>query len=151
MAEEFRSPLTRALNRAPDAVFSLYAVAAAFTAYFCMYAFRKPFSAASYEEVELTLTLFGRSLEPKTIFVISQIIGYCLSKYLGTTPQHQGSDARAGQKIPQRPSGEEYQDTGQDRGQVRQHIVPGEDEAGPHVDTAFLVGGDETEADDVGR
>ncbi|MFP6855632.1 MAG: DUF5690 family protein [Roseibacillus sp.] len=83
MAEEFRSPITRALNRAPDSLFSLYAVAAAFTAYFCMYAFRKPFSAASYEEVELTVELFGRALEPKTIFVISQIIGYCLSKYLG--------------------------------------------------------------------
>ncbi|NIP94759.1 MAG: hypothetical protein GWO24_15470 [Akkermansiaceae bacterium] len=48
-----------------------------------MYAFRKPFAAASYEEVALTVELFGRALEAKTIFVISQIIGYCTSKYLG--------------------------------------------------------------------
>lgn len=83
MAQESRSPLTRWLNRAPDLVFSLYAVAAAFTAYFCMYAFRKPFSAASYEGVALSLELFGRTLEAKTLFVVSQIIGYCLSKYIG--------------------------------------------------------------------
>lgn len=83
MAREFRSPLTRALVRAPDGIFSLYAVVAAFTAYFCMYAFRKPFSAASYEEVRLTVELFGRALDPKTVFVIAQIVGYCASKYLG--------------------------------------------------------------------
>src|SRR5262245_10119745 len=42
-----------------------------------MYAFRKPFVAASYPgEAWLGLT-------PKTLFVISQILGYTVSKYLG--------------------------------------------------------------------
>ena len=50
-----------------------------FTTYFCMYAFRKPFSAASFEGTEV----FG-DMPIKTAFVISQIIGYCISKYLGT-------------------------------------------------------------------
>ncbi len=83
VSRQFRSPLTRALDRAPDLAFSLYAVTAAFTAYFCMYAFRKPFLATSYEEVEMSVQLFGRALAPKTVFAISQIVGYALSKYLG--------------------------------------------------------------------
>jgi len=44
-----------------------------------MYAFRKPFSAAQFEG----LSLLGTQIELKTAFVISQVIGYALSKYLG--------------------------------------------------------------------
>ena len=83
MDRNFRSPLTRYLDRSPDLVFSLYAVVAAFTAYFCMYAFRKPFLATSYEDTEMAVRLFGQLLDPKTVFAISQIIGYATSKYLG--------------------------------------------------------------------
>jgi MFS family permease len=79
----FRSPLTRYLDRSPDLVFSVYAVVAAFTTYFCMYAFRKPFLATSYEGTEMAVRLFGQLLDPKTVFAISQIIGYATSKYLG--------------------------------------------------------------------
>lgn len=43
-----------------------------------MYAFRKPFTAASYEG----MTFAG--LELKTVFVVSQIFGYTLSKFVGT-------------------------------------------------------------------
>ncbi len=45
-----------------------------------MYAFRKPFSAASYGDAEA----FGGSMDLKTAFVISQIVGYCISKFVGT-------------------------------------------------------------------
>ena len=56
---------------------NLAASALAFATYFCMYAFRKPFAAATYPgEAWLGLT-------PKTLFVISQIVGYTVSKYLG--------------------------------------------------------------------
>ncbi|MGA0407904.1 MAG: hypothetical protein ACO3PR_07410, partial [Limisphaerales bacterium] len=41
--------LTRLLTKAPSWVFVLFAVAASFSTYFCMYAFRKPFTAAKYE------------------------------------------------------------------------------------------------------
>lgn len=58
-------------------VFTLYACFVSFCVYFCMYAFRKPFAAASYEG----LSFWG--LELKTVFVISQILGYTLSKYIG--------------------------------------------------------------------
>ena len=83
MDRNFRSPLTRYLDRSPDLVFSVYAVVAAFTAYFCMYAFRKPFLATSYADTEIAVRLFGQLLDPKTVFAISQIIGYATSKYLG--------------------------------------------------------------------
>src|SRR6185436_1701235 len=56
---------------------NLAASTLAFATYFCMYAFRKPFAAATYPgELWLGLT-------PKTLFVISQIVGYTVSKYLG--------------------------------------------------------------------
>jgi len=50
---------------------------AAFGAYFCMYAFRKPFNAGVYEG----LTLWG--LHYKSILVITQVLGYMLSKFIG--------------------------------------------------------------------
>ncbi len=52
-------------------------MAIGFVAYFCMYAFRKPFGAGTYEGD----LVFG--LEPKTLFVIAQLVGYTLSKYVG--------------------------------------------------------------------
>ena len=73
------SSIGKYLAKAPTWVFVLYAIFAAFSTYFCMYAFRKPFSAAKYEGLQFMDT----DLQIKTVFVISQIIGYCLSKYLG--------------------------------------------------------------------
>ena len=51
---------------------------AAFLCYLSMFAFRKPFAAASYGE---ELMWFG--LELKTSFVLAQLLGYILSKYIG--------------------------------------------------------------------
>ena len=42
-----RSRLTNWLARAPDPVFTLFVIFVSFSTYFCMYAFRKPFSAVS--------------------------------------------------------------------------------------------------------
>lgn len=50
---------------------------AAFGTYFCMYAFRKPFNAGTYEG----LTLWD--IHYKTILIISQVFGYMLSKFMG--------------------------------------------------------------------
>ena len=70
-------PLTRWLSRQPPAVLTLYGMVVGFSTYFSMYAFRKPFAAASYEgEMVGDVSL-------KTAFVISQLIGYTISKYLG--------------------------------------------------------------------
>ncbi|MFM8930826.1 MAG: DUF5690 family protein, partial [Gemmataceae bacterium] len=54
-----------------------WAVAAAFGAYFCMYGFRKPYTAASFRGD----TLWG--LDWKSMLVIAQVLGYTLSKFLG--------------------------------------------------------------------
>ncbi len=61
---------------AGEVAFSIYAIAAAFTTYFCMYAFRKPFAAAGYEGSV-------GPLELKTALVLAQIVGYTLSKFAG--------------------------------------------------------------------
>ncbi len=79
MSTVIKSPITRFLERVPAQVLTIYAIVAAFSTYFCMYAFRKPFAAATYEG----LRFFGTDIDLKTAFVISQILGYMLSKYIG--------------------------------------------------------------------
>jgi hypothetical protein len=71
--------LTGWLERAPTAVFTGYALLAAFSIYFCMYGFRKPFAAAHFAG----LKFLGTEIDLKTAFVISQILGYTVSKYIG--------------------------------------------------------------------
>ena len=71
--------LTSWLENAPAPLFAAYAITAAFSTYFCMYAFRKPFAAAKFEG-EFFL---NSAVALKTAIVISQIIGYALSKYIG--------------------------------------------------------------------
>jgi hypothetical protein len=55
----------------------LVAATAAFGVYFCMYAYRKPFTAGTYEGHEI----FGLGF--KVVLVISQLLGYMLSKFIG--------------------------------------------------------------------
>lgn len=64
------------LNQAPVALFNSYAIAAAFIAYFSMYAFRKPYAVAEWSG-----QTFG-ALDLKDALIISQLLGYALSKYL---------------------------------------------------------------------
>ncbi len=56
---------------------SAWAMIAAFGAYFCMYGFRKPFTAATYDEY--FLWGFGY----KAVLVTAQVLGYTLSKFIG--------------------------------------------------------------------
>ncbi|MEH6308766.1 DUF5690 family protein [Olivibacter sp. CPCC 100613] len=69
--------VTAWLSRSPDIVFILWCSIAAFGAYFCMYAFRKPFNTGHYEG----LHLFG--MDYKSILIIAQVFGYMLSKFIG--------------------------------------------------------------------
>ena len=57
--------------------FTLFAVLAAFSTYSCMYAFRKPFAVATFEE----LSFWG--IDYKILLIVSQVLGYTLSKFLG--------------------------------------------------------------------
>lgn len=71
------SAITRWLARASPSVFATYAVVMAFTTYFAMYSYRKPFAAAQY--VGETFWI----LDLKSALVIGQLCGYALSKLLG--------------------------------------------------------------------
>ena len=71
--------LRRLLERSSPLLFTTIAGLAGFCAYFSMYAFRKPFSAATFEVVP------GWSfvLDYKIALVIAQVLGYALSKLIG--------------------------------------------------------------------
>lgn len=56
---------------------TLKAAIAAFGVYFCMYAFRKPFTVASYNNIEY----FG--FDYKILIIIAQAVGYFISKFIG--------------------------------------------------------------------
>src|SRR5258705_10172511 len=74
-----RGRITTWLERAPAPVMNTYAVVAAFSAYFCVYAFRKPFTAATYDGLYFAGTQIGL----KTALAVSQLIGYAMAKYAG--------------------------------------------------------------------
>jgi MFS family permease len=57
--------------------FILHASLAAFITYLSMYAFRKPFTAATYDGQKLW------SIDYKILLILSQLLGYTVSKYLG--------------------------------------------------------------------
>ncbi len=71
--------VTRWLRTAPPTVFALYGGLAAFFTYFAMYAYRKPFSAASYAHV----AGWPFAVDFKIMLVIAQVAGYALSKIIG--------------------------------------------------------------------
>ena len=53
------------------------AIVASFGAYFCMYAFRKPFAVATFENISYL------GVDYKILLIISQVLGYMLSKFIG--------------------------------------------------------------------
>jgi hypothetical protein len=54
-----------------------WCMVAAFGTYFCMYAFRKPFTAAEFAEYQWA------GIGYKTLLVTAQVLGYTLSKFIG--------------------------------------------------------------------
>ncbi|MEN5362777.1 DUF5690 family protein [Brevundimonas intermedia] len=67
------------LTKANPVVFVMFAGLAAFCAYFSMYAFRKPFTAATFDAV----AGWDFALDYKIALVIAQVVGYALSKLIG--------------------------------------------------------------------
>ncbi len=75
------SALRRFLSSARPSVFNAYCIFAAFGTYFCMYAYRKPFSAARFDQtVHLPLL---PPIDYKIVLVVAQVFGYTLSKFAG--------------------------------------------------------------------
>ena len=81
------------LTQANPVVFVLFAGLAGFCAYFSMYAFRKPFTAATFDAVPG----WHLALDYKIALVIAQVAGYALSKLIGVKviaemrPQHRAA------------------------------------------------------------
>jgi hypothetical protein len=73
------SPVREALKRSSPIVFTTFAGLAGFSAYFAMYAFRKPFSAAIFDVVPG----WTFALDYKIALVLAQVVGYALSKLIG--------------------------------------------------------------------
>ena len=67
------------LRNASPVVFTAFASLAGFTAYFSMYAFRKPFTAASFDHVDG----WHYALDFKIALVLAQLVGYAASKFIG--------------------------------------------------------------------
>ncbi|MFT6810975.1 MAG: hypothetical protein ACJA01_004221 [Saprospiraceae bacterium] len=72
-----QSKVSQWLGNTNSKLFSIWVIVAAFSTYFCMYAFRKPITVGSYEGV------FFLGMGLKTVLIISQTIGYTLSKFAG--------------------------------------------------------------------
>jgi hypothetical protein len=83
------------LARANPVVFIAVAGLAGFCAYFSMYAFRKPFSAATFDAVPG----WHFVLDYKIALVLAQVAGYAISKLIGVKVISELSPARRGAAI----------------------------------------------------
>lgn len=95
MGNGVNNGLRRALAKADPIVFTVVAGLAGFCAYFSMYAFRKPFAAATFEAVPG----WTFALDYKIALVIAQAAGYALSKLIGVKVISEISPARRGAAI----------------------------------------------------
>ena len=64
-------------KRLSDFLFILWAGGAALLSYSLVYALRKPYTAAAFEDVEFF------DMDYKVVVTISQIVGYVISKFMG--------------------------------------------------------------------
>jgi len=87
--------LRRGLARANPVVFTAVAGLAGFCAYFSMYAFRKPFTAATYDAAPG----WHFALDYKIALVLAQVAGYALSKLIGVKVISEIDPARRGAAI----------------------------------------------------
>lgn len=75
-ASDKQTPITRWLNAHRGFAFTFYTSAAAFCLYTCIFALRKTFGVGLYEQ---KIGMF----DTKSLMVISQMIGYMVSKFIG--------------------------------------------------------------------
>lgn len=82
-------PITRWLSNAKGFTFAFYTSAAAFLTYACIFSVRKTFGAAIYDNISFL------GIDFKIWMVISQAVGYMLSKFIGIkVVSESGSDNR---------------------------------------------------------
>jgi hypothetical protein len=95
MVTAMEGRIRQALARANPMVFTIVAGLAGFCAYFSMYAFRKPFTAATFDVVPG----WHFALDYKIAIVIAQAAGYAISKLIGVKVISEISPARRGVAI----------------------------------------------------
>ena len=89
LPSETEHPITRWLRHSSGFTFAVYTSVAAFCAYACIFAVRKTFGAGIYDDI----TFLGASF--KIWMVISQALGYMISKFIGIkVVSESGSDNR---------------------------------------------------------
>jgi len=73
-----------AMKRLSDSVWlvNLWAITAAFGTYFCMYMYRKPFTAAAFKQDAIGQDIAG-DWDQKAVLISAQVIGYLISKMIG--------------------------------------------------------------------
>jgi hypothetical protein len=71
------APLRASASAPGRLAWAAWSVVAAFGTYFCMYGFRKPFTAAAFEDSHLW------GIDEKSALVIAQVLGYMASKFIG--------------------------------------------------------------------
>ena len=87
--------LTHRLARSGGGSVAAWALATAFLTYFCMYAFRKPFSAATFDHV----ADWPFAVDFKSTIIICQVLGYAISKFIGVRVVSEASDRGRGLTI----------------------------------------------------
>ncbi|MGR4863782.1 DUF5690 family protein [Caulobacter sp. LARHSG274] len=85
----------RWLERSNPLVFTTFAGLAGFCAYFSMYAFRKPFAAATFGAVDG----WAFAVDYKIALVLAQVAGYAVSKLIGVKLISEIAPARRGMAI----------------------------------------------------
>ncbi|MBX2943261.1 MAG: hypothetical protein KF860_13040 [Cyclobacteriaceae bacterium] len=89
LPSETEHPITQWLRKSSGFTFALYTSLAAFCTYACIFAVRKTFGAGIYDDI----TFLG--VDFKVWMVISQAIGYMISKFIGIkVVSESGSDNR---------------------------------------------------------
>lgn len=85
----------RAMALWPAAGVAIWAVSAAFLTYSCMYAFRKPFLAATFQNE----AGWPFPIDFKSALIISQVLGYTLSKIMGVKVVSEAGEAGRGRLV----------------------------------------------------
>lgn len=76
-SHQYTSRLQAWLASSNGWIFSVYAIIASFSTYSAMYAFRRGYAVATFEGLEYW------GIDYKILLITTQVIGYCLSKFIG--------------------------------------------------------------------
>lgn len=95
MLQRFQQPSPAWLAKAQGTAFVVFAATSAFLTYFCMYAFRKPFTISTYQDFDQADWL----ITFKVALILAQVFGYLCAKLIGIKVVAEMTAARRGVTI----------------------------------------------------